>query len=178
MLRVWEIRSCVRRSHIAPVPIMAIMCLLAVGCTNSIVSDPNLIIDVHIAERGFMQFGSSSATDYGMDSFTVLAFLNDGGARLFEYGCGVGEYTGTFTSDARGVISLQLSDYGEWPEMLMKREEGSYFLYTASGDDGIIWGQRAGGCWDSDMKPFWPFKWMEPVEAVEPDGLVELRDYE
>ncbi len=137
--------------------------VLSTGCVERTVTEPSSTIARHVGRHDVMLFGSNRGLPYGADADTVIRFGRCGTVQLVEYGCGVGEYPGTYSTDSRGVISLDLGDYGEWPRMVMKRHRQSYYLQTESGYTGFIAGQRAGAC--PDNTPWWPFKMLLPDEG-------------
>jgi len=65
-----------------------------------------------------------------------------------------------------GVITIKLVGYsGDWPEMKMAKDGVRIRLYARSGDDGFVFGGRAGGVETDEMKPFWPFALVESERA-------------
>ena len=78
---------------------------------------------------------------------------------VIEYGFAVQKYTGQYTVDTNGVISLTLDRYrSSWPKMALWVSGANYYLHPISGRSGFTMSDRAGATETPDMKPFWPFK--------------------
>ena len=104
-------------------------------------------------------FNSRDGDSHGMDSDTLISFEKDGQVILGEHGYTYTGYTGTYSIDGDGIISLSLNAYpSEWPEMKLSSDGVNYRLHTVSGNSAFLMGGRAGAVEAEGMKSFWPFR--------------------
>jgi hypothetical protein len=127
------------------------------------------------AEGWVTTFTSRAGVYEGMDSDTILSFLDGGRVSMIECGIAPVTYEGTFTVAGDGEISLHLPDYPEdWPKMKLRTVEGKILLFRSDEATGLEFGGRGGAVETPDMNPFWPFgisdlSWPEPEPEEEVD---------
>jgi len=116
-------------------------------------------IDDLLVPNKELSFISRDGKLCGMDSDSEIVLTTNHLVKVVEYGYAVQEYTGQYTIDTNGVISLTLKRYrSSWPKMALWVAGASYYLHPISGRSGFTMGDRAGATQTPDMKPFWPFK--------------------
>lgn len=107
-------------------------------------------------------FISRDGKTYGKDSDSIVSLEPEGKVVVGENGYTPEGYEGTFEVADGGIITIKLKGYrGDWPEMKMAKDGERVRLYARSGDDGFVFGGRAGGVETDDMNPFWPFRLVE-----------------
>jgi hypothetical protein len=119
-------------------------------------------IDDLLVRNKELSFISRDGKLYRMDSDSEIVLTTNHLVKVVEYGYGLKEYTGQYTVDTNGVISLTLKRYhSSWPRMALWVSGASYYLHPISGRFGFTMGDRAGAYQTPAMKPFWPFKLVE-----------------
>ena len=116
-------------------------------------------IEDMLVQNRELSFISRDGNLYRMDSDSKIVLTTNRLVKVIEYGYTVENYTGQYSIDTNGVISLTLEGYhNSWPKMALWLSGASYYLHPISGRSGFTMGDRAGATETPRMKPFWPFK--------------------
>ncbi len=152
-----------------------ILALTCFGCRHNVCGNNQLLNDCNYVEsttqmlqpyfhnNTSVTFRSRSGNMYGVDSDSELTFFSDGKVEMAEYGYGLKYYYGNYTILNDKSILLSLINYpGIWPIMKMAVCDKEVYLYAQSGKNGLELGGRGGSVETTEMKPFWPFKMIQP----------------
>jgi hypothetical protein len=128
-------------------------------------------IDALTSAQGSLTFRSWNGKWIGMDGDTDLTFLPQGAVHMFEYGDAMAEYSGKYTIDADGVVTMSFPKFGQdWPKMMLRRDTASLLLKPTDDRTGLIIGNRGGATIPSDAGGYWPFR---PVSVADEHGVME-----
>lgn len=117
-------------------------------------------------------FRSRDGKTYGMDSDSQISLQPEGKAIVGEAGYTYQGYRGSYGLEEDGTIVLTLKGHrGKWPEMKMTKSGDVVRLYAKDGDNGFVFGGRAGAVESKEMKPFWPFRL---VDADSPPSVTPI----
>lgn len=137
---------------------------LIYGC--KCIDSPSEILNQFFDNSKSITFRSRAGTFYHSDSDTELTFLPRLNVTITEYGYVPTHYNGTYLICDDGTIELHLDKYpATWPKMVMVVCDKDVFLYTQLGDTEFQAGGRGAFVIIEGMKPFWPFKMVQPESA-------------
>lgn len=112
-----------------------------------------------LSKSSAVLFRSREGVAYQMDSDTDMIFLEGNAVVMHEFGYGLATYRGSYEITAQGVLQFKFEKY-EFPDVYFYRE-GEYVRMAPTQGVGFQMGHRGGAFESSDMKPFWPFQYVQ-----------------
>jgi hypothetical protein len=164
MKRLWKLRS----FRFAAYSLAAIVVIIVSYCSYEILAGDaaeriNPVTEPDWSDRikliGSITFRSWGGKWIGTDCDTEITFLAGHEVIMTEYGNGVSQSKGIYSTDPSGQIEIKLEKLRhDWPSMILERDGISLRLRPEKRGMGFIIGNRGGATMRDRQGSYWPFR--------------------